>query len=54
MFPYQCSYYLQLQELTTEGSFNETSFLRFNLILNAVKILAIYASFPYWKMLGLI
>ncbi len=54
MFPYQCSYYLQFQELTVKDAYTEATFLRFNLLINVVKIAAIYASIPFWKLLGLL
>lgn len=54
-FPYQCSYYLQFQQLTHGSEFyDEASFLRFNWLANALKLAAIYASIPWWRMLGLI
>jgi len=54
-FPYQCSYYLQFRELMAKsGNYDEAAFLRFNVIMNFAKIGAIYASFPYWKWLGLL
>lgn len=53
--PYQCSYYLQLQELNQEkGLYDEKAFLRFNALLNFARLAAVYASLPYWKMLGLL
>lgn len=53
--PYQCSYYLQLQELNRiKPVYNEISFLRFNALMNMVRLIAIYATIPYWKMLGLL
>ena len=52
--PYQCSYYLQLQELNRDKPmYDEKSFLRFNALLNFARLAAVYASLPYWKMLGL-
>lgn len=54
-FPYQCSYYLQFQHLTRNGEFyDEKSFLRFNWLSNGLKLASIYASIPWWKMLGLL
>lgn len=54
-FPYQCSYYLQFQKLTGNSQFyDEPSFLRFNWIMNGLKLVSIYASIPWWKMLGLL
>ncbi len=54
-FPYQCTYYLQLQEVNRETPlYNEKSFLLFNALLNFARLLAVYASLPYWKILGLL
>jgi di/tricarboxylate transporter len=54
-FPYQCSYYLQFQKLTGHSSlYDEPGFLRFNWIMNGLKLLAIYVSIPWWKALGLL
>jgi di/tricarboxylate transporter len=53
--PYQCSYYLQLQELNQERAlYHEKSFLQFNAFLNFARLAAVYASVPYWKMLGIL
>jgi DASS family divalent anion:Na+ symporter len=54
-FPYQCSYYLQFREIALRrGSYDEKSFLAYNAFMNAVKLLALYASLPWWKWLGLL
>ncbi|MBF0146152.1 MAG: anion permease [Magnetococcales bacterium] len=53
--PYQCSYYQRFQELNeTAPLYRESTFLYHNALLNAFRLLAIYGSFPYWKMLGLL
>jgi divalent anion:Na+ symporter, DASS family len=53
--PYQCSYYLQMQELNAEREvYDERSFLIFNAVMNLSKLAAVYASVPYWKMLGIL
>lgn len=63
VFKYQCPFYPVLVEdfqryVKAEGMdsvhFDEKTFLRLNLLVNLAKILAIYASIPYWKSLGLI
>jgi DASS family divalent anion:Na+ symporter len=52
--PYQCSYYLQLQRANRGGAlYDEARFLRLNALLNLARLGAVYASFPYWDMLGL-
>ncbi|BAO28065.1 cyclic nucleotide-binding protein [Sulfuritalea hydrogenivorans sk43H] len=54
-FPYQCSYYQQFQQLTRHCEFyDEKSFLRFNWLSNGLKLASVYASIPWWKMLGLL
>ncbi len=54
-FPYQCSYYLQFQQLTRGCEFyDERSFLRFNWLSNGLKLASVYAAMPWWKMLGLL
>ncbi|MBF0414261.1 MAG: anion permease [Magnetococcales bacterium] len=53
--PYQCSYYQRFQEINeTTPIYRESRFLTHNALLNAFRLLAIYASFPYWKVLGLL
>lgn len=54
-FPFQCSYYLPLQEHNREQPiYDEGTFLRVNAFMNVVRLLAVYASIPFWKMLGLL
>lgn len=52
--PYQCSYYLQFKHLSQGKLYDEKVFLRFNAVSNLAKLVAIYASLPYWKMIGLL
>ncbi|RTL51173.1 MAG: cyclic nucleotide-binding domain-containing protein, partial [Rhodocyclaceae bacterium] len=54
-FPYQCSYYVQFRDIAgRKGSYDEMSFLRYNALMNGVKLAALYASVPYWKWMGLL
>jgi len=54
-FPYQCSYYRQLQAVNQDNPlFKEKSFLMQNGLMNFAKLAAIYASIPYWKSMGLL
>jgi len=55
-FPFQSSPYIQFRskEGGSTGSYDETLFLRHNMILSMTKILAAIASVPYWNWLGLI
>jgi len=52
-FPYQCSYYLQFQKLCG-GHYTERQFLYFNGVANLLKLLAIFATLPYWHNLGVL
>ncbi len=55
IFPYQCSYYMQLLSLLSdEKMLAEKQMLKFNLQANLLRFAAIYASIPYWKHLGLL
>lgn len=52
--PYQCSYYLQLQQAGNGAlRYDEQRFLALNAVLNLARLLAVYASFPYWHLLGI-
>lgn len=50
--PYQCSYYQKFQSVL--GLYQESTFLYFNAWMNLCRLLAVYASFPLWKALGLL
>jgi MFS family permease len=53
--PYQCSYYLQLQEINQKGGYyDEKSFLYFNALMNFARLAAVYASIPFWQLLGIL
>jgi divalent anion:Na+ symporter, DASS family len=53
--PYQCSYYLQLQQINLKNPmYDEKAFLRFNAIMNFARLAAIYASLPLWRSMGLL
>jgi len=55
IIPYQCSYYRPFKEMSAgSADYDEKTFLQFNLILNAVKILAVLASLPLWAGEGLL
>lgn len=52
--PYQCSYYLQLQEINAGAAvYSEARFLALNALLNLARLVAVYAAFPWWTMLGI-
>lgn len=53
--PYQCPHYQQFNEIIRDkGIYNENAFLKFNLFMNLVRLGAVYASIPYWEVLGLL
>lgn len=54
-FPYQSPFYNSFVRNFEEGiPYNQKSFLSFNLVNNAARILSIYLSLPYWQYLGLL
>ncbi|MES2743508.1 MAG: SLC13 family permease [Pseudomonadota bacterium] len=54
-FPYQCSYYLQLQELNHGAAlYDAPGLLRINALMNLGRLAAVYAAFPYWAGMGLL
>lgn len=54
-FPYQCSYYLQLKDsLNRKGRFDEKPLLTANMWINVLRFVGIYASIPFWKMIGIL
>jgi di/tricarboxylate transporter len=52
--PAQKGEYKVFRSLTKESQFDETKLLLTNMLLNFVKVGAIFASIPYWRSLGLI
>ena len=54
-FPYQCTYYVQFEELTKKKrTYNERSFITFNALTALVRMAGLYASIPFWRSLGLL
>ncbi len=54
-FPYQCSYYLQLQEVNrAQRLYREPSLLWHNAFMGLARFTAIYAAIPYWQAWGLL
>ncbi|CAK0781571.1 Anion permease [Gammaproteobacteria bacterium] len=54
-FPYQCSYYLQLQEINrTQSLYREKTLLWHNAFMVLARLAALFASMPYWEALGLL
>lgn len=55
LFPYQCSYYLHMRSLNQGKSlYDEGQFLRFNVLMNVFRVVALLASIPYWKSIGIL
>ncbi|MCI5157929.1 MAG: TRAP transporter large permease subunit [Candidatus Electrothrix sp. AUS1_2] len=55
VMPYQCSYYLLFDELTSSKRlFSKAMMLKFNLISISFRLAAVYASIPFWKSIGLL
>ena len=53
--PYQCTYYLQMEDIAGERPFyDERIFLRFNAASNLLRLLAVLIALPYWKWLGIL
>lgn len=53
--PYQCSYYMNFKEALREKDiYSERTFLMYNAFINVLKIAAIYASIPFWKLTGVL
>lgn len=54
IFPYQCSYYVQFQHFNAkEKLYDETLFLKFNMLMNGLRLISIYASLLLWKQIGI-
>lgn len=54
-FPYQCSYFVQFENLTQKKPVYEPgSFLMFNTVSVLFRLAGIYASIPVWKSMGLL
>lgn len=51
--PYQSSYYIQFKRMTSAGMYDERRLLIANGLSVAIKLVAIYASIPFWKYLGI-
>ena len=54
-FRYQCSYYLLFAVLSKEDKlYDGRQMLMFNLLVNAFRLIAIYASIPLWKAMAIL
>lgn len=55
VFPYQCPHYQQFQDLVREKRiYDESMFLKFNMLMNLVRLAGVYAAIPFWAALGLL
>ncbi len=58
IFPYQAPYHIQLKNqlalLQQDALYDEKKVIRFNIMLTLVRVLAIYASLPFWKYLDIL
>lgn len=53
--PYQCTYYVLFNELTVgKQLYNKAAFLKNNLFTILFRLAAIYASIPFWRLLGIL
>lgn len=53
--PYQCPHYLLFQEETDKNEiYNKKYFLACNIFNNLIRLISIYISLPYWKLLGIL
>ncbi len=52
--PYQSSVYLQALSQGITQNIREPDFFRYNHVLNFARVLAAYASIPYWQWLGIL
>ncbi|MDO6762113.1 SLC13 family permease [Agarivorans sp. 1_MG-2023] len=54
-WPFQASYYMQFLSLTTGVvSDDEAKLMKMNIAIYLFKLIAVYASIPYWQSMGLI
>lgn len=55
LLPYQCTYYLQFEELADKDRvYDKRLFMRYNAITVLFRFAAVYASIPFWKYLGIL
>lgn len=58
IFSYQCGYYIQLKEILAMNGlgqrYDEERIIVFNLMMVVGRVLALYASLPFWRLLNII
>jgi len=53
--PYQSTYYLLFSDLTSKKKlYSKALFLRFNALTVTIRLVAIYASIPFWRYIGIL
>ncbi len=53
--PYQCTYYILFDDLTSSRRlFDKKLMLKFNLVSISFRLIAVYASIPFWRMIGIL
>lgn len=54
VFPYQCPHYMQFQQIVGDKHiYDESLFIKFNMLMNMARLASVYAAIPFWKGLGL-
>jgi len=55
LVPYQCSYYIMFKSFNEKYDiYDESSFLKFNILGSLIRIIAIYASIPLWQAMEIL
>ncbi len=58
IFPYQAPYHIQLKnhlaQRDQDSIYDEGDVVRFNIMMTFVRVLAIFASLPFWKYVDVI
>jgi len=55
VMPYQSTYFLLFKELTDDkGLFDNKLFLKYNLLSISFRLIAVYASIPFWRFIGIL
>lgn len=53
--PYQCSYYIQFEELIGANPlYSKSLFLRYNILTWFIRLAAIYAAIPFWQFVNIL
>lgn len=52
-FPYQSSVYLQVKSTVSQDIYSESGFMKYNMLANLGRLMVVFASIPWWVLLGL-